>query len=344
MLYMWLGGAQHLEETKPNKSLQVDDFERFASKNKWILSRRDPPFSPFIVSPDSHPADFIVPSSEEELQISNEGIWSMYNGQAEKHDKQLVERWIGQTRCTLNFAGLFSIVVSAFMVGTDLRKRDSTELLLAQIYLQISGQVNNAVPLPDIRPLRPNSLAIAVQTLWSLSLILSLACALGAILVQGWCQEYLRYSQCHRQPSTRARIRAYLFNGARNYHMEQVITALPLFLHLAILLFCAGLVTYFFTLHKVVAYTALTAYSISGASYLFFTISPLIDTSSPFKTPISTFLWRFHRADSAGHPLRPSMGDVVHPLRIAVLPLSDSLRSSKPGENGIARALYGRSN
>ncbi len=196
--------------------------------------------------------------------------------------------------CDLNLvtdkAGLFSIVVSAFMVGTDLLKRDSTELLLAQIYLQISGQID-AASLPDIRPLRPNSLAIAVQTLWSLSLLLSLACALGAVLVQEWCQEYLRYSQCHPQPSTRARIRAYLFNGVRKYRMEQVITTLPLFLHLAILLFCAGLVTYFFTINKVVAYTALTAYSIIGALYFLFTILPLIDISSPFKTPISTFLW-----------------------------------------------------
>ena len=43
----------------------------------------------------------------------------------------------------------------------------------------------------------------------------------------------------------RARIRAYLFNGARQNRIEQVITALPLFLHLSILLFCAGLVTFF---------------------------------------------------------------------------------------------------
>ena len=178
------------------------------------------------------------------------------------------------------------------MLGTNMLKLDPSELLLDQIYLQISGQID-ASSLLDIQSLRPSPLAIAVQTLWSLSLILSLACALGAILVQQWCQEYMRYSQCHTQPSTRARIRAYLFNGGCNYHMEQVINALPLFLHLAILLFCAGLVTYFFNLNKVVAYTALAAYSLIGALYLFFTISPLIDISSPFKTPMSTFLWRF---------------------------------------------------
>ncbi|KAI9454478.1 hypothetical protein BJY52DRAFT_1284540 [Lactarius psammicola] len=271
-----------------NKSDDPDRVEKQVDPNTLGEA---PPFSPSAVSPDSHLVDFAVSFSEDEQpKNSNAGIWSIYNVQAEKHDKQLAERWIGQTRYILYFAGLFSIVVSAFMVGTDLHKRDSTELLLAQIYLQISGQID-AASLLDIQSLRPSSLAIAVQTLWLLSLILSLACALGAILVQEWCQKYLRYSQCHPRPSTRARIRAYLFNGARNYRMEQVITALPLFLHLAILLFCAGLVAYFFTFNNVVAYTALTTYSIIGALYFFFTISPLIDISSPFKTPISTFLW-----------------------------------------------------
>lgn len=273
-----------------NQSNDPDQLEKQVDPNPLA---EGPLFSSFAVSPGTHVVDFAVSLPEEEQpKMSDASIWSIYNVQAEKHDKQLMERWMGQSRCTLNFAGLFSIVVSAFVLGTNLLKLDSSELLLDQIYLQISGQID-ASSLLDIRSLRPSPLAIAVQTLWSISLILSLACALGAILVQQWCQEYLRYSQCHSQPATRARVRAYLFNGGCNYHMEQVINALPLFLHLAILLFCAGLVTYFFNLNKVVAYTVLAAYSIIGALYLFFTISPLIDISSPFKTPLSTFLWRF---------------------------------------------------
>ncbi|KAF8264563.1 hypothetical protein EI94DRAFT_458624 [Lactarius quietus] len=293
-----------------NKSNDPDRVEKQGKSFGYSLSRgsplsyissavdpnplaEGPPSSFFTVSPDSHIVDFAVSFSEEEQpKMSNACIWSIYNVQAEKHDKLLAERWIGQSRCNLNFAGLFSIVVSAFIIGTGLLNGDSSELLLSQIYLQISGQIDVA-SLLDARSLPPRPLLIAVQTLWSLSLILSLACALGAILVQEWCQEYLRYSQCHSQPSTRARIRAYLFNGGRNYRMEQVINALPLFLHLAIMLFCAGLITYFFNLNKVLAYTALAAYSIIGALYFFFTISPLIDISSPFKTPMTAFLWRF---------------------------------------------------
>jgi hypothetical protein len=41
--------------------------------------------------------------AEEQLKMSDACIWSIYNVQAEKHDKQLMERWIGQSRCTLNF-------------------------------------------------------------------------------------------------------------------------------------------------------------------------------------------------------------------------------------------------
>ncbi len=168
------------------------------------------------------------------------------------------------------------------MIGT---KENSTDLLLTRMQLQMSGHID-VVPVPD------DTLLVAVHTLWSLSLILILGSALGAIMVRQWSHEYLRYSRFHTQPSTRARIRARLFNGVHKYRMEQVIALLPQFLHLAIMLFCAGLVTYFFTFSKVIAYSSLALFSIIVASYLCFTILPLVDLSSPFKTPLTTFLWR----------------------------------------------------
>ena len=77
--------------------------------------------------------------------------------------------------------------MSVFILGTDLLKPDSTDLLLAQISVQISDRIE-AASLLDAQPLRPSLPAIAVHTLWSLSLNLSLASALRAILVQEWCQ------------------------------------------------------------------------------------------------------------------------------------------------------------
>lgn len=70
-----------------------------------------------------------------------------------------------------------------------------------------------------------------------------------------------------------------------------MISAIPLLLHLSLLLFGAGLITCFFNLNDVVAYTALLFYSIFGAVYILLSIAPLIDLSSPFKTPISNLLW-----------------------------------------------------
>lgn len=130
-----------------------------------------------------------------------------------------------------------------------------------------------------------------MNVLWTLSLVVSLTCALSTVLVQEWVQEYLTYSQCHAIPSTRARIRAYLFEGLNQHQLDQVISAIPLLLHLSFLLFGAGLITRFFSLNNVMAYTALAAYSTVGASYMLLSIAPLINLSSPFKTPISNFLW-----------------------------------------------------
>ena len=144
----------------------------------------------------------------------------------------------------------------------------------------------------DVKSTGPSGLDVAVNVLWTLSLFSSLTCALGATLVQQWTQEYLACSRSHPIPSTRARIRAYLFNGLGQHHLDQVISAIPLFLHLGLLLFGAGLITCFFSLNNVVAYTALVTYSIVGSSYMLLSILPLIDLSSPFKTPFSNFLWR----------------------------------------------------
>ncbi|KAF8490159.1 hypothetical protein F5888DRAFT_1136181 [Russula emetica] len=231
---------------------------------------------------------------EQRLKSSNGDMWQLCISQAERHDTQLAEHWKGKTDTILNFAGLFSIVVSIFLTKAigDLRP-NSTELLLGQISLQLSQSANATfLPVTDILSTRPSNLDVAVDVLWALSLIFSLTCALSASLVQQWIQEYSSYSRCHTVPSTRARIRAYLFEGLSQHRLDQVISAIPSLLHLSLLLFGAGLITSFFSLNDVVAYTALVVYSIVGAVYILLSIAPLIDHSSPFKTPFSSLLWR----------------------------------------------------
>ncbi|KAI0247718.1 hypothetical protein BJV78DRAFT_1285305 [Lactifluus subvellereus] len=262
-----------------------------AGHNAWM---RDTPLDPFPVSASSHPTDTTPLLSEEQrLRGSNADVWQMYNACAKMHDVQLAERWKVQTDSTMIFAGLFSIVVSPFMAEAISKLRsNSTELLLTQISRQVDDPIGTPLSsLPIVLPSYPTKLDVTVNVLWTLSLVLSLTCALSTILVKTWVQEYLYYSQCHPIPSTRARIRAHLFRGLSDYRLDQVISAIPLLLHLAILLFGAGLITCFFSLNNIMAYTALGAYSVIGASYLFLTISPLINPTSPFKTPISNLLW-----------------------------------------------------
>lgn len=257
-------------------------------------TKDDPPCSLSI--PNRQPTDISSSLAEEQrLRSSNGDMWQLYISQAEKHDPQLAEHWKGQTGTILNFAGLFSIVVSIFLTkAIGSLRPNSTELLLGQISLQLGqSTTSNAtfLPVTDILSTRPSDLDVAVNVLWALSLIFSLTCALSAILVQQWIQEYFSYSRCHTVPSTRARIRAYLFDGLSQHRLDQMISAIPLLLHLSLLLFGAGLITCFFSLNNVVAYTALVAYSIVGAVYILLSIAPLIDLSSPFKTPISNLLW-----------------------------------------------------
>ncbi|KAI0280615.1 hypothetical protein BGY98DRAFT_1095420 [Russula aff. rugulosa BPL654] len=196
---------------------------------------------------------------EQRLRSSHGDMWQLYVSQAEKHDPQLAEHWKGQTDTILNIAGLFSIVVSIFLtkaIGT--LRPNSSDLLLGQISVQLGQSANAAfLPVTDILSTGPSDLDVAVNVLWALSLIFSLTCALSAILVQQWIQEYFSYSRSHTVPSTRARIRAYLFDGLSQHRLDEVISAIPLLLHLSLLLFGAGLITCFFSLNDVVAYAVL---------------------------------------------------------------------------------------
>jgi hypothetical protein len=116
------------------------------------------------------------------------------------------------------------------------------------------------LPVTDILSTRPSNLDVDVNLLWALSLIFSLTCALSAILV-GWSSIGSRntYPIPDAAPSLRlaqeSGLSAYTFDGPSHHRFDQVISAIPLLLHLSLLLLGADLITCFFSLNDVVAYT-----------------------------------------------------------------------------------------
>jgi hypothetical protein len=137
----------------------------------------------------------------------------------------------------------------------------------------------------------PTTSIVFVNTVWALSLVLSLTSALLAILIQQWVRRYNELPLLPRLSSERARVRSYLFLGTLNFDMHHAVEAAPILLHLSVSLFLIGLVMFFITVNKTVAIVLSTFVGITGMAYFTLSILPCLYRNCPYGTPVSSILW-----------------------------------------------------
>jgi len=127
--------------------------------------------------------------------------------------------------------------------------QDTSAFYLKQIYL-IQADPNASLPSNSSAVAEPPVFspplgAIFANTLWFLSLVSSLSCAMVATLVQQWARRYIKVTQPARcNPQERARARAFFTIGVEKFRLPFVVEKLPVMVHLSLLLFLMGLVTY----------------------------------------------------------------------------------------------------
>ncbi|KAK7019579.1 hypothetical protein R3P38DRAFT_2632155 [Favolaschia claudopus] len=204
----------------------------------------------------------------------------------------------------LIFAGLFSAVLTAFLVESyktlNRDPEDLTVLLLTRISEQIVASANgsaSAIPLPlkfenDPGPTRA---AFACNALWFLSLGLSLSCALIATLVEQWAREFLHRTDIHSAPIIRARVFSFLYYGLRRFNMHAIVDVIPLLLHLALLLFFSGLVAFLIPVNIAIAIIAAAMLFVLATAYSALTVFPLRYLDSPYRTPLTGAFWNVHQ-------------------------------------------------
>ena len=130
-----------------------------------------------------------------------------------------------------------------------------------------------------------------MNTLWFLSLVLSLTCALLATLMQQWVRRYLQASRPWYAPYKRTRIRAFYAEGVERFGLPRAVEALPALLHAAVFLFFAGLVDFLININHTVAFCLLSAVVVASSSYFLCTALPLVYPNSPYQTPLTIVLW-----------------------------------------------------
>ncbi|KAI0252043.1 hypothetical protein BJV78DRAFT_1154018 [Lactifluus subvellereus] len=227
----------------------------------------------------------------------SDALFSMYNKRAKKVDENMTERWKGDAEGILLFTGLFSAAVAQFLAGSlqtlQSNSQDASSFYLARIYQLTPGSNASSIPLPpDPAQFQTPKFAVWTNTLWSLSLVMGLTCALLATLLQQWARRYLRVTQKTDDPQRRARIRELMLQGSKKRLplriMLELLTAL---LHIAVFLFLAGFAIYLFHFNRSVGMTVAVFVGTCGLLYLWISFVPTIFRDSPFYTPLSSLVW-----------------------------------------------------
>jgi hypothetical protein len=245
-------------------------------------------------------------------------MWTISIIHTAKHDEAMTDRWKSDMDGILIYVcfkisyrfvwnriyiwpivpqtGVFSATVAAFLIESyKYLKPDSTDVsarLLQQVTQELASLSNgDHFTPPTLDAFQAPRFAIHVNILWFLSLCMSLACGLGATLVQQWVRRYLRLTQRSDTPVNRVRVRTFLYQGIQDFHVNWVVENISVMLHAAIFLFFAGLVEFLFAFNDEVADVVLVAVSIFTALYISLTFLPVIYRQCPFQTPLTSILW-----------------------------------------------------
>ena len=181
----------------------------------------------------------------------------------------------------------------------DLRptSQDTSAFYLANIYQVLadpgSSTANSTANGPP--EFSPPRYAIWVNSLWVMSLVISLSCSLFATLLQQWARRYVEITQPARcRPEKRARIREFFANGVDKMRVPLVVEILFALLHLSLFLFFSGLVILFFNISRSIFALVLFYVALFSTIYGCTTVMPVLFPRSPYYSPLSSSAWKLY--------------------------------------------------
>ena len=190
-------------------------------------------------------------------------------------------------------AGLFSAVLSTFVIESykDLKPQpeDSTSQALVQISTQLasfvvsSGFINSTVPSFDNEAFSDSDSplsSVIINTLWSASLALSLITASLGILIKQSLHKFKATSSL--DPQQQVKIRTFREMGLKKWRIIELSALLPHLLQFALILFFVGLSVFLYELDQIVAGVTIGMASIWAAFLIIVNITPFFSIQSPY--------------------------------------------------------------
>ncbi|KAJ3557454.1 hypothetical protein NM688_g1466 [Phlebia brevispora] len=221
--------------------------------------------------------------------------WSVVLDAAKDFDKDLVGNWKDDMSNMLIFAGLFSTVVTSFViVSYSWLQEDSSDTsarLLAQISQQLSslnvngGFINSTVPAATPEPFVPTHVAVRVNTLWFLSLAMSLIAALFAIITQQWMRAYQDLGYLSLREAVR--LRELRYRNLHYWRVPEIINCVPILLQAALVLFLTGIWIILQPLNDTVFAPYATFIAVSFFIFATTVLMSMVSPSCAYKSPLS---------------------------------------------------------
>ncbi|KAF5328202.1 hypothetical protein D9619_013361 [Psilocybe cf. subviscida] len=240
-----------------------------------------------------------------------------------ERDSKQCNAWKEEVQNILILAGLFSAVVTAFIIESyqTLQGNPSDQIIsiLSHIADQMNtptGNTSHPAASPTISGFRPSNPNIRINIFWFISLVLSLSVALIGIITLQWLREHQRYDD-----GMNVTQRFAIFNarsdGLKRWHVPQIFAGLPLLLQAALILFFFGLIEFLITIRIDVAIPVAAAVAIPIIFLAATTVLPTLQLYTmhlpyllrvsdhapapcPYKSPQALL---FQRAATASTPL-----------------------------------------
>ncbi|KAI0656192.1 hypothetical protein C8Q70DRAFT_1056758 [Cubamyces menziesii] len=179
------------------------------------------------------------------------------------HHDAIVEGWKEEIDTLLVYAGLFSAVLTVFIVESY----NSTQAFL---------------PLPS-PPFRPPTSSVLIHIFWFASLVSSLSAAVVGLLAKQW----LHKTELGLYGTSRdtARLRQYRLDALLKWRVGTIVALLPIFLQLASALFFAGLLILLWTLHHTVAIVVTIVIGVLFGFVSVTVLAPAFSTDCAYRSP-----------------------------------------------------------
>jgi hypothetical protein len=211
-----------------------------------------------------------------------------------RHSGRLFIPWL--TALTSQ-AGLFSAVLTAFVVESYQSLQEDYTKTSADLLRQISYQLaNSSFPAaPDSSHFQAQRSDVRVNVCWFVSLLLSLVVALFGIFLKQWMRTYMKWTDVTPDREAVA-IRQLRYRGLETWRLGAILALLPTLLQLSVILFLSGLLVFLWNLDQVVAIVMAVLLGITFLLVAAVTILPAVFKSCPFRSPLSEILavpfWR----------------------------------------------------